>query len=450
MSRMWWYTLGTIVLWVVNPELRRLFDWRFGYLPVDVFPLFPFLAVIPHIWSLTYGGGWRRLSKPLSVVTWIWLGAFGYAFVVALINGNALPGTYDFMNFVLPASIGLWIAADKEPFVKTYDLVMRVLFGLTTIISVYGIVQYAVAPAWDTMWLQDVIATGSLSFGRPAPFLIRVFSMLSSPGPFGNYVGVMLLLALPQLSVRRPWMLAQIPFWLIAFGLSLDRSGWLLFASGLIVYLLLTPRRGTLLVSAAMSAALLSGLVVVLPAVVGNATVVTDLSDRLATFSDLGSDRSANDRQNLYDTGSQLIAEAPFGRGLGVVGTATKLSDAQTTTDFDSGVLARLVEMGVPGALLYVVALGILSWELFGIWRRAGGLKDARLQSIAAVALAVVLALGGAEISGDVNGLLLVPMWLIAGFALRNGAFGRASELFQSPRRAARRTPPHLIPAGIL
>ena len=76
MSRMWLYTYGALVLWVVNPELRRIFDWRFGYSALDVFPLLPFIAVLPHLWSLTYGGGWRRLSRPLLIATWVWLGAF--------------------------------------------------------------------------------------------------------------------------------------------------------------------------------------------------------------------------------------------------------------------------------------------------------------------------------------------------------------------------------------
>lgn len=433
MTRMWWYTFGVLVLWVVNPELRRLYEWRFGAGPVDVFPLLPFMAVVPHFWSLTLGGGWQRLPRLLVVAAWVWLGAFGYALFVSIVNGNILPGAYTFLNFILPLGIGLWIAADEQPFAKTYERVTRLLFGVTTVISIYGIVQYVVAPAWDTLWLQNVIATGSTSFGRPAPFLIRVWSMLASPGPFGNFMAVMLLLALPQLSLRRPWLLAQIPVWLIAFALSLDRSGWLLFASGAVVYLIFAPRRGALLVSAAFSTALLAGLVVLLPVVTGNAAVITNLSDRFATFSDLDSDQSANDRRNLYDTGAQLVTDRPFGSGLGVVGTATKLGEAEATTSFDSGFLSRLVEMGLPGATLLLAAYGILGWAIFGVWKRAGSTQDYRLQSVASMALAVELALVGAHLSGDINGLLLLGMWLVAGLAVRTAPAARARALQFAP-----------------
>ena len=415
---MWWYTLGVLVLWVVNPELRRLAEWRFGAAPVDVFPVLPLLALIPHSWSLTLGGGWRRLSRPLVIATWTWLGAFSYALVVAIANGNIAPGAYAFASFVLPIGIGLWFAADSAPFGQAYGRVTRLLFGLTTVISIYGIVQFVVAPPWDTLWLTNVIAGGSLSFGRPAPFMIRVFSVLNSPGPFGSFMAVMLVLALPQLNLRRPWLLAQIPFWLVAIGLSLDRSGWLLFASGAVIYLALTPRRAALLVTAGFSAALLAVLIVVLPAIVGNDGVLKNLGDRFSSFSDLDQDRSGNERRNLYDTGLQLLWDAPFGHGLGVVGTATKLSDTAATTDFDSGVLARLVEMGLPGVALFSGALAMLTAATFRAWNCAGFERDVALQSVAGMALAVVLALVGSEIFGDVSGILILLLWLICGMAI--------------------------------
>jgi O-antigen ligase len=349
----------------------------------------------------------------------VWLGAFGYALVIALVNDNLLPGTYDFANFVMPLGIGLWVAADDAPLATAYSRVTRLLFALTTVISVYGIVQYVIAPEWDALWLRNAITGGALSFGRAAPFQIRVFSMLNSPGPFGNFMALMLLLALPQLSLRRPWALAQIPFWLVAFGLSLDRSGWLLFAFGTVVYLLLTPRRGALLATAGLSAALLAVLVVILPAAIGNDAVLTSLNDRFASFSDLDSDRSGKDRLNLYDTGVSLISETPFGHGLGVLGTATKLGDSAATTDFDSGVLARLVEMGIPGFMLFLVTLYVLAAAILRVWRQAGRSRDATLQSIAGMAFAVLISLLETELFGDISGLLILTLWLICGLTIR-------------------------------
>ena len=382
-------------------------------------PLLPFIAVLPHLWSLTYGGGWRRLSRPLLIATWVWLGAFTYAMVVAVAVGNSLPGAYTFANFVLPIGIGLWIAADDLPIHNSYARTTRLLFVLTTVVSVYGIVQYVVAPDWDRLWLRHVIAAGSLSFGLPAPFEIRVFSMLSSPQPFGTFMAIMLLFALPQLSLRRPLALAQLPLWLVAFALSLDRTGWLIFASGASIYVLLAPRRGMLLAAIGACAGLLCGAIVMLPALTGNEDVITMLQNRMTSFADLESDRSGNERRELYDTAVARIAAAPLGEGLGVVGTATKLAASAATTDVDSGMLARVFEMGIPGALLIFTTLGLLVVSMFGQWLRAMRLGDTRLQSIDGVALAALVSLAGSEIFTDVAGLPLLTLWLICGTALR-------------------------------
>jgi putative inorganic carbon (HCO3(-)) transporter len=417
-SRMWWYTLCTVIVWVINPELRRVFDWRFGNPAVDLFPLLPFVSVMPHVWSLTYGAGWQRLSRPLLIATWLWLGGFGYAFIIAVANGNLLPGAYSFANFVLPSAVGLWIAADRTPFVMAYGRITRLLFVLTTIISAYGIVQYAVAPEWDALWLRQAILEGANSFGSPEPFQIRVFSMLASPQPFGTFMALMLLLALPQLSLKRPLLLIQLPIWLIAFGLSLDRSGWLMFAFGLLIYIVLTPRRGMLLVTASISTAMVLGLVVALPEVIGNDAVLTSLSNRMASLSDLDRDRSENDRRQLYASSMAMMSEAPLGEGLGVFGTATKLSSPPTESYIDSGFIARFVEMGVPGAALFLATLAVLATALFRTWQQARRSSDILLQGIAGIALTSLSSLFWLQLSGEVSGLPMFTLWLICGIAL--------------------------------
>jgi hypothetical protein len=232
-------------------------------------------------------------------------------------------------------------------------------------------------------------------------------------------MAVMLLLALPLLSLRRPLLLAQLPIWLIAFGLSLDRSGWLMFIVGAVVYLAFTPRRLTLLVTVVSAAVLLIGAVTVLPGIVGNDLASTSISDRIATLTDLGNDRSASDRLGIYASGFLEFENAPAGRGLGTVGTATKLSRAETTIDFDSGVLARLIELGLPGALLLAAAF---AW-LGAICYRAIVARPPRdaleIRSIGASGLALLVALLTLELSGEVAGLLALMLWLFVAFAAR-------------------------------
>jgi hypothetical protein len=326
------------------------------------------------------------------------------------------------VNFVVPAGVGLWIAADEEPFSSAYLRVTRVLFAVTTFAAVYGIVQWAIVPPWDGYWLRSVIAEGTLSFGRAEPFQVRVFSVLNSPGPFGNFMAAMLLLALPRLSLSRPLLLVQIPVWLIAFGLSLDRSGWLMFAAGALVYLGFAPRRLTLLATFGSTAVLLAAAVAILPGLIGNDLISTSVSDRIATLSDVGNDRSAEERAVVYAGGFLEFENAPLGRGLGTLGTATKLSDAAISIDFDSGVLARLIELGAPGALLLVAALAWLASACYaGATSRAAPTPiDGR--SVAASGLGLIVGLITLELAGEVAGLLVLLLWLFAALAVRSYA----------------------------
>lgn len=419
MSLMWRYTLAVLVLWMVNSELRRVYDWKFGFSTLEGLAVIPLLALIPHVWSLTFGGGWARLSRPVAIAAWLWLGGFTYAFVVAIVCGNVLPGIYSFVLYVLPITIGLWIAADPTPFPVIYKRVTRLLFALATVVSVYAIVQYAVAPVWDVVWLQHMIAGGEHTYGLPAPFEIRVFSTLNSPSVFGVYTGIMLLMALPQLSLSRPLLLAQIPLWLTASLLSLVRTGWLMFVVGATVYLLFAPRRGMLLPTIGLTAALFAGLLVSLPSIFGSDTVLGSLGSRLSTFSNLEDDTSGTARRELYNSAGSLIAIAPYGQGLGVLGTATKLSSSEKTTNFDSGILARIIEMGLPGVILYVAPLLVLVGATFETWNAGRVGRDKGIQSLAAMTLGLEVAFAGQQLSGDASGAPLLLLWLVLCLTVR-------------------------------
>jgi putative inorganic carbon (HCO3(-)) transporter len=421
MSRMWWYTLSVLVLWIVNPELRRLHDWAFGFSQVEIISLLPLVSLGPHVWSLTMGGGWKRLPPAMAMAAWCWIGGFLYAFLLALLNGNLFAGTYSFLTFVVPIGLGLWVAADQTPMSVSYVRITKVLFGLTTILSVYGIIQYVFLPPWDAFWLQNVSAQGALSFGKPFPYQVRVFSMLNSPGPFGSFMACMLLMSFPTIGPPRTSLLAQMPFWLIAFGLSLDRSGWLMFAVGLFVFVCLSPRPAMVVTMIAASTALLAILLTVLPGVIGNDMIFTSINDRLGSFSSLESDDSAEQRQALIGNGLEDFLSAPLGRGLGITGTSAKLGEAGATLDYDNGFLARLIEMGVPGSLLYGSTFAVMFFALLRLWRRAKRNADAAIQGVAAMAIGLEFALLSLLVSGDVSGLLVLLLWLLVCMAVQDG-----------------------------
>jgi hypothetical protein len=417
LSAMWYYTFFTLALWIVAPEIRRIFDWQFGFSNISVFAALPLLATIPHALALTLGGGWKRLPQMLAIAAWLWIGGFAYALVLSLINGNGLPGAYAFAGFVFPIGVGLWIASVAETQRIVIRRVTHMLFFATTLASIYGIVQYVILPPWDAFWLKTLIANGSNSFGLPQPMEIRAFSTFASPGPFAAFLGCMLLLSLPQLTPKRPWLLAQMPLWLVAFALTLGRAGWVLFALGLAVYVLLAARRGTVIAAIALCCAVVAAASVLLSQASASDRFTTDVVARLQTLGDLNDDVSASDRQSQYSQGFREFEAAPLGLGLGLLGVATKLGAAEKTTDFDSGVVARLIEMGIPGTLLLVAAFSVCLLTLLLVWADVRA-KHVAGQSTAAAAIAVLVGVAGYEVFGDVTGFLVLILWLSISLAL--------------------------------
>jgi O-antigen ligase len=411
MSRMWWYTSGTLVIWVLNPEFRRVYDLFFGYSAVEPLALLPILSLIPFVWSLTYGGGWRRLPPVLKLAASLWLGAFTASLITACIAGNLFSGIFEYMTFVLPIGVGLWIAADDAPFDLAYRRVTRVLFGLATIAGVYGIIQYVSPPIWDVVWLKSVIKIGLTVMGQPLPFQIRVFSVLNDSGSLALFFGAVMLLALPELSIRKPLLLLQIPFWIITFGLSLVRTGWIMFAIGLIVYIVLSPRRLTIMSTIGVTTMLVTALVVILPAAVGNDAMLNSLTVRFNTLQNLDDDTSGKERAKLYVSGPEIILSSPLGQGLGVLGQSAKLGDAGATADFDSGFLGRSLEMGIIGAFVYLLTQIVLANGAFRVWSRAGR-RDPQLQCVAASAVSLTFAYAFVQLAHDFNGFPVVLYWL--------------------------------------
>ncbi len=418
MTRMWYYTLTVIALWIVSPELRRLYDWRHGFSEISAFSALPLVAAVPHVFSLAYGGGWKRLSRPLAIAATLWIGGFTYALVLGLVADNGLAALFAYANFTLPIAVGLWIAADDLSFEVAVVRVVRFLFATATVVSLYGLYQFARLPPWDAYWLHS-IARESKSFGLPIPYAVRVFSVLNSPGFLGSVLAITLLVSLPFLSVRKPWVLLQAPIWIVAIGLSRDRTGWIMLVVGLVVYFAISRGRGALVGSIGALALIFGASLGMVTLYSGSTHVFDTIAERLDTFTDPSRDISVIDREKLYENGLGDLMLAPFGQGLGLYGTATKLSTSARTTDLDSGILGRFTEMGFPGALMMIASLGLVALTSYLLLYEARKLGDERACAIMAVVLATEASFVVLEVSLDATGLMFLYLWILAALALR-------------------------------
>ncbi len=424
---MWWYALGVIAWWLVNPEIRRLVDWKVGFNSVSLISGIPLALLLPFWYDVLVRGAWRRLPLPMLLAAWCWVGAFVYSFAIALVSNRLAPGAYVFADFMLPLGVGLWVATrDEISADDALQRILRVVFAGATVLGIYGIIQYVIVPPWDAYWMTNAAIN---SIGKPLPFQVRVFSMLNSAGPFGNFMFFALALATPKLSLKRPWLLAQVAVWIGAFALSSDRSGWLAYAVSLAVYFVLSPRRVAAMRAAGLMAALAIVMTLSLSALTGSTAATQSVVNRFSTLGDVGNDVSARDRQNQYAGAIADFEEVPVGQGLGLISNAGKLGNTGQAGDLlDSGIFARLLEMGAIGGALFYIGLFIpLGTSLAG-WMAASRSGDKDAATSLAMAVGVLVASLSLQISGDTGrGLTGMFTWIVCAYVTRRVAIRRAT-----------------------
>ena len=397
-----WYLVFVVAMWTLIPEARRLVDWEMGYNSLAIVALLPTISLIPLLFALFF-----RNDKPVptyvKITAWLFAGAFIYAFVVAFALSNLISGTYEFVEYILPLIFGIWLLRSTgltaEESIGRLSTSLLVFGGIS---ALYGLIQYAAPPPWDVVWVEN---SNLASIGTPVPFGLRIFGTLNAPGPYADVLVAALLLNLRFVQAGQWWRILVMTPIIAALGLSLVRADWVALVLGIGVYVVLSPARKKILVPLIFITAISTGVLLNLNTLFGSSSNATQqFSDRLSTFGNLQEDTSAQARGDIFSyTWNTLIAE-PFGQGLGVVGTSTKLGKGQETVSFDNGFLARLFEMGIIGFPLYMATLGTALVVTLRAWLRAQRAGDRRIMEIMTASIAFQFALIVLDSAGDHHG----------------------------------------------
>lgn len=192
----------------------------------------------------------------------------------------------------------------------------------------------------------------------------------------------------------------------VGLGLSFTRSGWIGAAVGLVVVAVLLPRRR------AVRLGVIAG-VVVAAGVIGVSALDHGLGDRVFRA---GSNQGHADhvRQDL-----RLLADRPFGHGLGVIDAIGQNFDRGAMADqaSEDEYLAKAVEGGIPELLLYGAGTLLLLGSLAAAWRRSAG--DAGGAALAAGTLGSAAAVAVASLFlGIESPTFCVPVWAAAGLVI--------------------------------
>lgn len=415
---LWWYSAVLLCFWVTSPEIRRLLEWRGGFHSFDVVSVIPLLATFPlAIWASLRGAS---LPRSLILLLWIWLGSFFYAGVMGWLLGQGRSAIYDFLQFVAPAFLALWVASEAQ-MTQTFRRLSTLLLAIGVVVSLYGILQYVALPSWDAAWMQNALRVQGLgSTGVWSAYQLRVFSVLNSPAPCGTFLAVVLAINLYRMQESRIIPLAAMCLCVATLALTLVRSAWIALFVAVVAYIL-CGRRPIRTFSIFVSVMLVvSALFIYVSPWLAAKAGRDVIAQRVQTFWNLQSDSSVNARASSSE---ELLSEAqehPTGQGLGVIGGASRLTSfTEAVNSTDGGFQARLVEMGFVGFAGYFGALLLafgLTLKRCMVARQSTGCAAQGDMLAALVAVQVALIAMDLSLDAHVN-LVGALFWITVGLA---------------------------------
>lgn len=393
-------TMLTFLAFICIPELRRLSDWVGAPSKLSlVLPLLPLILAMCSVGTLYK----KSVDRSLYTMLYLFIGSLTLALCTGLAAGLSLSAIYNYLDLLMPALAGLSFACTASSRDNTYERVGLAFLICGAIAAVYAIFQWLVLPPWDSEWLRSG-TVDSAGYTRPMAF--RAFGLLNGPGVYASFCAILITTSLSLVQKTRPYVMISLLLCVVALMLTSGRAAWIATVVGFIIYAVLSTNPVRWIATVVLSAALLCGIFVSVDEVATNGAITATMSDRIFSLDNLSNDASANDRTQQIRDGLTAVAQHPLGEGLGEFGTASKLnSDTNQVTFLDSGLLVRLVEMGVLGGSAYFAAYALLGYVLIGAYRRARSAKDVHAQkqlaaAIAALAVIVILLLSGDDSRG--------------------------------------------------
>ena len=390
------YVSFTLWLYFLSPLIRRIVDFRSSWMDPSPILLAPLLTTCITAWFLltNLNRSWfRRSSWPYGLAL--------LAIAAGVLCGVAVnPSKKDVfaacLNWVAPICFGYYMAAFPFDRQEVKKAITQTFIAGILVMGLYGLYQFAQAPAWDCNWL-DMLTGGDISvsaLGRPEPFGLRIWSTMNSPGPFTTALTVGLLLVFVETrKIRIPAAVAGAA----SFLLSLVRSGWLGWVTGLFAILASNKKYlRRVLVSVGLCFLFLLPLLFYEP-------VADAVQARLGTFQSMGSDESANERMNGYSNLAEDIVKSPFGYGL----TNKDKLDGYVV---DSTLLRLPLQLGWAGCLFYVAAIAQLLRSMFPLSKELNFAIVAR-----AIVLSVLVRAPLGQVLTSFDGLIL---WMFCGLAI--------------------------------
>jgi hypothetical protein len=410
------YPIFVLATFAFSPFLRRVADYQAGFAVFNLILLGPYIGLLPTLPALLRRalGGSRDMVWPFSVM----LGCIVYAMFIALYHMALVAALFEALRWLLPVAMAAFIMAEPLQAEAVRRGVVQGLCMILPVLTVYGVEQFLSPPQWDIYWMWNV---GNDTFGQAEAFKIRVFSMMNAPGPVAVFSAYAMILLAGDSLIALAIATATLPL----LGLTLLRTAWLALGAGMVALVLRASGRRRLILLAGIGGICFAATALltseVLPPEISNL-----VADRLSTFTQLGTDTSANARLDVYDQFFARLSASPWGEGFGA--NASTVSLAGTKKDLvsiDSGLLEAFLVYGILAGTLYFVALGSFVFEAWRLLPRLGAKFDGNFAVVCG--LLAIMPLGTTQI-GETG----IVVWTALGTL-----FAGAEALQLRPRSAA-------------
>lgn len=378
----WW-------IWFIAPLVARLIDYRSGwdeqrlllvsqYL-VTLVTIDTFLKHLPRSYRL---GGLPFVLAFLGVL---------YGFLVGLIKTSLITAGRSLLDWLTPILFGFYLFVNWRNYPNYRQNIQRTFLWGVLVTGIYGVVQFLVAPEWDRFWL---ISTKLTSFGDPEPLKLRVWSTMSSPGPFAVMMMAGLLLLFDS---KGPLRIPAAVAGYLAFLLTMVRTLWGSWLVGLIT--LMTSLKANLQMRLIVTVLVMAMCVIPLITIEPFATTI---NTRLQTLSNLKDDDSANVRSQIYENGLGLALSNGLGNGIG--NTFIVKDGKLEPLVIDSGILDMFFTLGWFGAIPYLGGMFLL---LFNLFQYSEFRFDAFMSTARAISLSAFVTLASGSAMLGFSGIVL-------------------------------------------
>ncbi|MEM7554972.1 MAG: O-antigen ligase domain-containing protein [Cyanobacteria bacterium P01_A01_bin.84] len=379
----WW-------IWFATPLISRIVDYRSGFDQSRFMLIAQYLVTLVCFYTFIKDlpKSYRQGGLPF-IIAFIGL---MYGFMIGLIKTTAFTAARSLLDWLVPIPFAFYLFMNWRSYPQFRKTIKQVFLWGVLFTGVYGIIQYLIAPEWDRFWL---ISTELTSFGDPEPLKIRVWSTMSSPGPFATMMMSGLLLLFTSTG---PLTIPAAGAGYLTFLLTLVRTLWGCWFVGLLS--MLSAIKPRLQMRLFMTILIMALCVVPLANMEPFGKVITT---RLQSLTQLDKDDSANVRQEIYAEGVDKAVTNYLGSGIGntfIVDKEGKLIPVV----IDSGILDTFFTLGWFGAIPYLGGILLLFLKGFQFSEIR---SDTFMAASRAVALGNFCALPGGSAMLGFSGVVL-------------------------------------------